>query len=428
MFNGVNGRRLYESYKNGDSTHPTSGLSGVNGFCALLYESLGVAADEYGRMTVSDRLSDGSRRMRPEEFSFKELAESIVGPEWVQSLDPRRGRGPGQHFSLLEAGTAIQPSAFADINAFSTATGGLLQVKILEAYRKPAYVADQLVRTIPSKQRFEKMPATGRIGDKAEQMNPGQPHPRAQFGERYVTTPNTQKFGLGIDVTKEAVFFDLTNEVLTRAANVGDELGLRKEKRVLDTVLGIVNSYSYNGTAYNTYLTSGNWINKVTGNELIDWTNIDIVEQLGGEMTDQESLERISVLYDTLLVMPRKNRTVDFITGYAGIERRTQSAAEIGHGPNPYGGGYKKVVSAIAYQRLTDADGANLSASDAKKYWIALEGQGAFGYAENWSLNVDRVNAPEYVMADQGLIMSVFCDEMGTPCVLEPRKAVLSTG
>jgi hypothetical protein len=429
MLNGVSAQRLYASFKRGDSNY--QGATGQAGFCRLLHESLGLTEDELGRTVVSDRLSDGTRRFRPEEFSFKELAEAMVGPEWVQKLDPRANKGTDPHGTpLLEAGTAVQPSAFADINAYSTAVGGLIQVKVLESYQKPAFIADQLVKTIPTKQRFEKLPGIARVGDKAEDMHPGQPHPRVQLGERYVTTPYTKKRGLGIDVTTEAVFFDLTNEVYARADSVGDELGLRKEKLVLDVVLGIANTYVYNGTGYTTYLTSGNWINKVTSNPLIDWTSIDVVLQLFADMTDQEAGEKIVPTPDTILTMPYKMMTSRMILKYTEVERRTQTAAEIGRGSNPLSGdlALKPLSSPIAYQRLTDSDGAALSASTARNYWVTLDSQRAFGYAENWSLDIKRVTAPEYVMADQGLVLSVFADEMGIPFVNEPRQTCLSTG
>ena len=70
-------------------------------------------------------------------------------------------------------------------------------------------------------------------------------------------------------VTREAIFFDRTHLVLQRAAEVGEVLGLNKEKRLLDLVIGATNNYKWKGTAYNTYYatraTAGpmdNWLDR----------------------------------------------------------------------------------------------------------------------------------------------------------------------
>jgi len=41
---------------------------------------------------------------------------------------------------------------------------------------------------------------------------------------------------------------------------------------------------------------------------------------------------------------------------------------------------------------------------------------------------VIRANPNDYEMADRGLVFSLFADEMGVPCVLEPRQVVFCTG
>jgi hypothetical protein len=59
-----------------------------------------------------------------------------------------------------------------------------------------------------------------------------------------------------VPVTKEAIFFDRTHLVLSRAAEVGEVLGLNKEKRLIDLVIGAKNNYKWKGTTFNTYQTS----------------------------------------------------------------------------------------------------------------------------------------------------------------------------
>lgn len=45
------------------------------------------------------------------------------------------------------------------------------------------------------------------------------PYPNIGFSEDYIETPSTSKHGLIVPVTREAVFFDRTNLILSRAAN-----------------------------------------------------------------------------------------------------------------------------------------------------------------------------------------------------------------
>ncbi len=405
MIRGASIHRLYES-------------DGPQAFVSRTRELLGLTRDRFGRPTVTEP------QLQPEEFSLRDLAESIIGPDWHEVLGPARTNGFSQPL-LEDASTGIPPSAFNNISAWNATVGGLIEVKILEAYRRPGFIADRLVRTIPTRQRSEKLPGIADIGDKAEEMKPGDPHPRAQFEERFVTTPETKKHGLAVDVTREAVHFDLTNQVLSRAERVGDWLGMRKEKRVLDVVLGITNTYSYRGTSYNTYRTSGEWINEHT-TALVDWEDIDAALQFFSAMTDQETGERVLVNPNQLLVMPAQLMTARRIinateirTGDITTGTGTQTISA-----NPVAGAFEILSSPIALQRLTDTDGGNVSEVDANKYWFLGDFQRAFAYMENWGMQVRRADPNDYTMLDHDLAFSVFANEMGTPAVLEPREVV----
>ena len=47
------------------------------------------------------------------------------------------------------------------------------------------------------------------------------PYPHLGFGEDYIETPSTTKRGFIVPVTKEAIFFDRTHLILSRAAEAG---------------------------------------------------------------------------------------------------------------------------------------------------------------------------------------------------------------
>ncbi len=176
--------------------------------------------------------------MRPEEFSIRSLAEGLVpdGREWLDSMDPRRGG------FVQEAGEAV------DVTAFSNITGQIIYSKIMEAYQREEFVVSRLVETIPTRFDGEKIAGITGITDDIQEIRPGMPYPALGFGEDYIETPSTTKRGFIVPVTKEAIFFDRTHQVLSRATEVGEILGLNKEKRLLDLVIGVTNNYNWKGT------------------------------------------------------------------------------------------------------------------------------------------------------------------------------------
>ena len=84
----------------------------------------------------------------------------------------------------------------------------------------------------------------------------GMPFPHAGFGERYIEAPSTTKRGFIVPVTKDAIFFDRTHMLLKNAAEVGEALGVNKEKRIAQLIAGITNNYKENGSSFNTYQTA----------------------------------------------------------------------------------------------------------------------------------------------------------------------------
>ena len=369
-------------------------------------------------------------------ISLRAVSEAIGGlggRDWEDTLKNPQYRPGGTLYRFVQeniGNTAIQPGAFQNINAWGNAYGGLLEVTLLEAYNAPEYVGDMLFETQQSVQRSEKMPGVSTIGDVAEEMTPGQPHPRTQLTERWVTTPMTKKYGLGIDVTMETVFFDPTgNTILQEAENLGKVIRLRKEKRQLEVFLGLSNSYTYNDTAYNTYLASGNWINLKTGNDLVDWTQINAATNLFSDMVDQETGESIAITGDMqILVMPNRKYTARKIIRDTTVESRTPTTqAVVSSGANPLQGDFsgEPISSPIAYNQLRASGVAD---ADAVKYWYIGQFQRAFKYKQNFPLTVRKISAQSYQMEDNGLVLSIFADEMGAPAIVEPRYVVKCTG
>jgi len=60
-----------------------------------------------------------------------------------------------------------------------------------------------------------------------------------------------------VPVTKEAIFSTARTWSSNAAAEVGEVLGLNKEKRLLDLLIGQTNNYKWKGATYNTYSDTG---------------------------------------------------------------------------------------------------------------------------------------------------------------------------
>jgi hypothetical protein len=367
-----------------------------------------------GARKTTTHLSEALREqhLKPEDFSIRELAESLIpdGHQWVSLLDPRRGGTP-----ILESSEGV------DLTVFLNITGQVIYSKILDSMQNEEFVATRMVSTVPTKLDGEKIPGVSGLGDNAEIVEPGMPYPSVGFGEDYIETPSTTKRGFIVPVTKEAIFFDRTNLVLRNAAQVGESLGLNKEKRILDVIIGGTNNFNWKGTAYDTYQTSSPWGNIQTSNALVDWTAIDNVEQLFADITDPNTGEPVIFSVKTLLVPPSVRATA----------LRVVSATEVREGDITTGNGTQTISNnpvqgySVQSSRLLKARLA--AASIATTTWYAGDFQKAFAYMENWPITVTQAPSNSEAEFNQDIVLRFKASERGAAAVIEPRAVVKST-
>lgn len=358
-----------------------------------------------------------SGELKPEDFSIRDLAENLIedGREYVRLLNPRNGD------------TSIREAATVNTGAFSNIVGQIVFSKILDEYQMETQLFSSLVSTVSTNLNGEKIPGMSQIGDQAEAVGEGVAFPTAGFGEDYIETPQTVKRGMIVPVTKEAIFFDRTNLILSRASEVGKWLGVNKEKRIADVVLGVTNNYKWKGTAYDTYQATTPWINLQTSNELQDWTDIDTLELLFAAMVDPHTGEPITITARTLLVMPDKAHLARMILNATEVVKADMQVNATTYrtlASNPIMG-YTPVVSALAKARLV---AASVSASDAAKYMFFGDFKRAFAYMENWPITV--VQAPQNSEAEfvQDIVVRYKASERGVAAVMNPRYVIKSTG
>ncbi|NLS92075.1 MAG: hypothetical protein GXX96_07830 [Planctomycetaceae bacterium] len=363
---------------------------------------------------LSEALAEGD--LHPEDFSLRDLAEGLIpdGHEWIRMLDPRNSGS----VSVREAADGV------DVTAFLNVAGQVIYAKILDSYTQEAFVVSKLVDTIPTRLDGEKIPGAAGIGDEATEVAPGMPYPHVGFGEDYIETPSTTKRGLIVPVTKEAIFFDRTHLVLSRAAEVGEILGLSKEKRLIDLVIGKTNNYRWKGTAYDTYQTASPWRNTLADNELVDWTSVDAAEQLFAEILDPNTNEPVLVQPNTVLVMPAGRHAAFRVFHAREITYTATGSATTTVSANPLAR-YKVVDSRLAYRRIV-ASGE--TTGNAKKWWFIGDFKKAFAYMENWPITVTQSPTGSEAEFNQDIFVRFKASERGAAAVINPRYVVRSTG
>jgi hypothetical protein len=286
------------------------------------------------------------------------------------------------------------------------------------------------VSTIPTRLDGEKIPGITNLSD-PNNDNPdnltvreGMPYPHYGFGEDYIETPRTTKRGLIVPVTKEAIFFDRTGQVASRASEVGEILGLRKEKEVLDVIAGLVNLYSWQGTTYQTYyqaIDGAGWTNHQDGNCLVDWTDIDNAELLFGNMLEPNTGEPVVIGGGgmTLFVPWPLRSTAVRIVSATSIDTRTATSTIVTYGNNPLSGlGITVVASRLLYRRLINA---GISAANAAGYWWYGDLQKAFAWMENWPITVVQSPSNSEAEFNQDIVLRFKASERGAAAVLNPR-------
>ncbi|MHA2069167.1 MAG: phage major capsid protein [Candidatus Thorarchaeota archaeon] len=348
------------------------------------------------------------------DFTIRCLFEAFVpdGNEILQSWSPKSGGG-SSGVMLTEAGEAVRTTDFSDI------TGQILFTRMLEAYADPVFLAPAVTTTVPTEFNGEKIPGIARIGDQAESIGEADPYPLAGVSQDFIETPETTKRGFIVPVTKEAIFFDRTGMLMQRATEVGYWLGVNKEKRVLDVVLGVENNYNRKKTGpVNTYGDAAgekDWDNLATGNALYDWTNIEVAELLFDGMTDPNTGEPIMINYTTLIVPSALKHT----------SRRVVNATEIRHGDTGATPENTRTISSnplkpytiLSNQYVKDRSGSTTS------WWVG-DPRSAFWYMENWPITSVTAPPNNYDEFHRDIVHQEKVSERGVCAVVEPRKMV----
>lgn len=374
---------------------------------------------------VFDEIAEALRTKAytPRDFSVRDVFEHFVedGREIASSWSPRSG-GTRSGISLMESG--VDTAAFANI------TGQIVFSEILDAFNDPMLIGTQLVRTVPTQFSGEKIPGIGRIGDEAESVAEADAYPMAGVSEEWIETPETTKRGFIVPVTKEAIFFDRTGLILQRAGEVGTWLGVNKEKRILDAVLGITSLYKRNGATsavatYGNNSGSHDWDNLAASNGLSDWTSIENALLLFDDITDPNTGEPVMLNPNTIIVPTALSFTAQRIIGATEL-RQVSNTNTTTISSNPLAGARNGLAGGGAAWNVYSNQYVKARTSSASTWFIG-DPQAAFYYMENWPITSVAAPSNSEMEFTHDIVQRFKVSERGAAAAIEPRRMVKCT-
>lgn len=215
--------------------------------------------------------------------SFKALFAECFG--WHE-LNHCRSINEINFTELREAAGAVSTAAFQNIS------GQMVYGMVLEQYDSPEFV---VTKTIPEYRSnvpgFEKIGGITPIGDETGTVGEGQDYPLAGVQENWIYLIEPPKKGMIVPLTKEAIFYDRTGQLVSQAGDVGFSYGQMLEKAAVDCVIDenvTGHRYNWKGTVIATYGDNSGthtWDNLAASNALVDWTDIEAAQLLMKLMT-----------------------------------------------------------------------------------------------------------------------------------------------
>jgi len=375
-----------------------------------------------GYQVLREALKEG--KIKPEDISFREMAQSLIGDNWEGHLRNVASRGAESPMAFRESVDAVDSSGFSSI------TGQLLVDEIKDKYKLATMVTDQMFRVVKvtnGNLGTHVVPYLTDTVDDPEIVNQGQKYPETSFQGQYITLAAPEKYGRVCSVTFEAIYSDLTKQILDSAGSVGRRVGLWVEKKRLRVALGLVNNHVWNGTSYNTYQTATPWVNSVTDFTLTDWKSIEELELLFAKMLDPVLNEPIEIEGAQLLTVPANRYKAKRILNATEVRSGdiTTGAGDQLVSANPLDGGYQLMTSKhLRRQALTF--GSATFDTEAKADTINIFGdfKKAFYWREVFPLQTVQAPPMNTAEFEQDIVLRVKANVFGVAGVWDPRYVI----
>lgn len=378
----------------------------------------------HGPETAVDIYYDAikAERFNREDLSLREMAVSFMGEGYEDKLDRYEAmkRAGLEEVQIRESADAVDASNFAAIG------GQLLIDRVKEMYKLAAFTTDKLfsVENVGQNLSTYTQPWLSMVLHEPKAVNQLEEYPRTAFQHQTITFPAPEKFGQICAVTREMLRADKTRQAFEAAESVGTRTGLFVHKQKLRVIYGITNNHIFNGSALNTYLTAGSWVNSLTGFTLTNWNSFNTVEQLFNQMTDPVTGEPIDVGGLQMLVLPALKFTARRILNATEVRSGdiTTGAGEQLVSPNPIDQDYTLYVERYARQLLINEGG--LTAAQADTVIVIGDFKKAFVWREVWPLEVTRAAPNNLWEFTRDIALAVKASVFGVAGVRDPRYVV----
>lgn len=407
---------------------------------AIKYREMAQMYSKLGPKQADRRLTEALDKgeLKPEDFDFCELGEAILGRDFTRACDPHNQSTEATDFlRVKEAEDGLDYTAFLNI------TQRVISNKVMEGFTEESPIAPGLIDLESNiRVKRERRPGIQAMGDEGEIVHPGMPYPRQTLAEKYQDFADNDKRGLIVPITKECLFFvGISGEILRQAADLGRVLGISKDRRCWNVILGIANNFNYMGQAFSTYnpnnrsaanaaLTQAQ-INagavpvapqNIHGWPLNAWQDIDRANRLFDRMVNPDNGEPIEIGGTTLIVMPAAHlRARSIITA---TEERFQVGANLRIFANPVAGYTLAPPSRRARQILA----ATNDYGDPDGVWLMGNFKKAFVYRENWPLTIVQAPLNSEAEFEQDIVTRYKASERGGAWVKRPHYVVISSG
>lgn len=286
------------------------------------------------------------------DLQLRVLAETLMGKAFEAKLRAWGGR----------AGWVAEATEANDLSAFRSVMQANVAAVSDQVYEDSDSVTDQLLGMAPDEAGMDPMapvrvPISGVATDPPRDVAPATDYPRTGFAPYYIEAPIADKVGLIAVCPLEWVKANQAKRFINEAAEVSRKVLVERRKRRLRVVLGITNNYKRNGTSYNTYLTSGDRVNKLTNFVIANGpAELDRLNQLFDAMTNPFTGEPMDVDVDTILTV-RGNifRLREMLN--APLERITSGSSEIEAPTPPFDFGGTVLTDRYVYNLLVAEGG-----------------------------------------------------------------------
>lgn len=318
-----------------------------------------------GRADALLRESLAAKDVDAKSFDFGRLFEECFG--WQEFRACKNDPGRLVTHDVYEAAGAVSTASFQNIS------GQIIYSMMMDRYTDEEFVFSKLIPEQQGNIQFEKMAGLSRIGPGADDewiVDEGWEYKLAGPGEDWVNLPETKKRGKIVPLTREALFYDRTGQVQEACSEIGYWLGYNGEIRAIDTVIdenGGAKSaalgghrYHWQGTSYATYgdsSASHPWDNLVASNALVDWTDLDALDQAFNDLTDPFTGAPIVMGGVQLITTFGLNKTAARIGQATEMSIATPGYATTGNPtlvkiPNMYSGKFEVISSRLLAARL----------------------------------------------------------------------------